>query len=56
MVYLSQQKIVHRDLATRNILVASDYSLKISDFGLARCIGNNDYYFYETERNLPIKW
>ena len=36
MGYLAGLNHVHRDLATRNILVAHDKTCKISDFGLSR--------------------
>lgn len=36
MAYLASLGIVHRDLATRNILLASNFTPKISDFGLSR--------------------
>merc|ERR1739845_343022 len=32
--YLGQNNIIHRDLAERNILVADQETVKISDFGL----------------------
>ena len=56
MDYLGRQNIVHRDLATRNILVSEDSHVKISDFGLAQVTGKNDYYILQTNRDLPIKW
>lgn len=56
MDYLGRQSIVHRDLAARNILVASEDTVKISDFGLAQDTGKNDYYILQTNRDLPIKW
>ena len=44
MAYLASLKIVHRDLATRNVLVCKDELLKISDFGLARDVYEEDFY------------
>lgn len=56
MKYLGEQKIVHRDLAARNILVVNEDHVKISDFGLARRTGADEYYILKTSRELPIKW
>lgn len=35
MEYLASKHVLHRDLATRNILLLSDLTCKISDFGLS---------------------
>jgi serine/threonine protein kinase len=39
MAYLSNKKIVHRDLAVRNILLKNEKYIKLSDFGLSRLEG-----------------
>ena len=51
--YLSELNIVHRDLASRNILVGDNKQLKISDFGLAR---EDECYVKTTEGKLPLRW
>lgn len=54
MNHLHSEKIIHRDLATRNILLASDFSPKIGDFGLSRLSQNN---YHKTTTNVgPLKW
>ncbi|XP_012562886.2 receptor-like tyrosine-protein kinase kin-16 isoform X3 [Hydra vulgaris] len=56
MEYLGKTNLVHRDLAARNILVGSEGSIKISDFGLARKITGEKIYVSTTCRPLPLKW
>ncbi|XP_041984957.1 tyrosine-protein kinase hopscotch [Aricia agestis] len=57
MDHVSAKNVVHRDLATRNILVVNKYHVKISDFGLARIIPKEENaYRIKTERLLPINW
>lgn len=57
MAYLGENYIVHRDLAARNILVAAEDLVKISDFGLARCVGYSGYYVVrENNQKLPMPW
>ncbi len=36
--YMHEQRYVHRDLKSSNILIDQRYNVKLADFGLARCI------------------
>ncbi|XP_004711011.1 muscle, skeletal receptor tyrosine-protein kinase isoform X2 [Echinops telfairi] len=56
MAYLSERKFVHRDLATRNCLVAESMVVKIADFGLSRNIYSADYYKANENDAIPIRW
>jgi serine/threonine protein kinase len=40
MRYLSEQGYVHRDLATRNVLLGDELQCKISDFGQSTLFGS----------------
>ena len=46
MAYISSLHLVHRDLATRNCLVATGLVVKIGDFGMSRNVNESDYYRY----------
>ena len=58
MRYLESQKIVHRDLALRNVLVTADdegkHSIKISDFGLSRPMPRD--YYKSNDKTIPYRW
>ena len=45
---------MHRDLATRNVLVADGKTIKISDFGLSRDIYEEDAYTKKTRVGLNV--
>lgn len=56
MQYLVTRKLVHRDLALRNILLADGDIVKICDFGLTKDVYKKEYYRKKGKGALPIKW
>ena len=51
------EQCIHRDLATRNVLVGEEYVIKVADFGLARDVYKSDMYVKATNAGvLPVKW
>lgn len=58
MEYIASQWIVHRDLASRNILVNSQRICKIGDFGMARHMQSFCGIYERHSRNtkIPVRW
>lgn len=57
MEYLSSKRYIHRDLATRNILVESELRVKIGDFGLTKVLPQDkEYYMVKEPGESPIFW
>ncbi|XP_037115766.1 tyrosine-protein kinase JAK2 isoform X2 [Syngnathus acus] len=57
MEYLSGKRYIHRDLATRNILVESEQRVKIGDFGLTKVLPHDkEYYMVKEPGESPIFW
>ncbi|XP_022808094.1 tyrosine kinase receptor Cad96Ca-like isoform X1 [Stylophora pistillata] len=56
MTYLSSIAVIHRDLAARNVLVGEEETCKLTDFGMARDVQENDIYERKSRGRLPVKW
>ena len=56
MEYVASQGIVHRDLASRNILVSDEMVCKVADFGFARRVNEDCAYERTTTNPVPVKW
>eukprot|EP01113_Clastostelium_recurvatum_P045818 TRINITY_DN7935_c0_g1_i1.p1 TRINITY_DN7935_c0_g1~~TRINITY_DN7935_c0_g1_i1.p1 ORF type:complete len:785 (-),score=104.93 TRINITY_DN7935_c0_g1_i1:14-2368(-) len=52
MMQLEAKKIAHCDLAARNLLVSSNYTVRVTDFGLSRSQDN----LRESESRIPVRW
>lgn len=57
MKYLEHEKVIHSDLAARNVLLKNNLTAKIADFGLARSLREDkDYYRWSAKANIPFLW
>ena len=56
MDYLTSKKVMHGDLACRNILLAENNIIKICDFGLAKDMYKSSTYQKKSNGPLPVKW
>jgi c-src tyrosine kinase len=52
MSYLEEKGIVHRDLAASNVLISQEDVAKVSDFGLAKKILDDN----NKNSRIRIKW
>lgn len=60
MKYLDDNRLVHRDLGARNILVGETINgipiVKVADFGMARKLMEENVYKPQNKLLCPIKW
>jgi hypothetical protein len=59
MEYLELKKLIHMDLAARNILLFTEEQVKIGDFGMSRSVKNDDeglYMMADHSKKIPCAW
>ncbi|EFX87291.1 hypothetical protein DAPPUDRAFT_44144, partial [Daphnia pulex] len=56
MDYLVSKKVLHGDLAARNILLADDGVAKVADFGMAKKMYYEENYEKRGQGLMPVKW
>ncbi|XP_010219358.1 PREDICTED: LOW QUALITY PROTEIN: receptor tyrosine-protein kinase erbB-3-like, partial [Tinamus guttatus] len=56
MYYLEEHRMVHRNLAARNVLLKSPSQAQVADFGVADLLYPDDKKYFYNEVKTPIKW
>ena len=56
MKYLASLNFIHRDIASRNCLVGSNFSVKLADFGMSRNLYESHYYRIQGKTSVPVRW
>jgi FMS-like tyrosine kinase 4 len=56
MEHLESKKVIHGDLAARNILLTSTLQVKVTDFGLSRRMYAYAEYVKKSKAPLPWRW
>ncbi|XP_057368624.1 vascular endothelial growth factor receptor 1-like [Daphnia carinata] len=56
MDYLASKKVLHGDLAARNVLLADDGVVKVADFGMAKRMYYDGKYEKTSQGLMPVKW
>ena len=56
MAYLEENRMVHGDLAARNVLVENARYVKITDFGLSRCLDVGESGYKAGQQKVPVRW
>jgi len=55
MEHLHSENVIHRDLASRNVLLTKDFEPKIADFGMSRNDNTNEANSTKSDTG-PLKW
>ena len=54
--YIATRRIVHRDVAARNVLLDATLTCKISDFGMASALVDHSKEYIREKDQLAIRW
>lgn len=54
--HMHQNNLIHRDIACRNLLVNSNWEVKIADFGLTVLCSSDSQYASNSTEKLPWAW
>lgn len=54
MYYLEENRVVHRNLAARNVLLKHNYTAQISDYGIADLLYPDDKKYFYNEAKVRI--
>ena len=54
--YISTRRIVHRDVAARNVLLDSTMVCKVSDFGMATALAEDGKEYIRSNEQLALRW
>lgn len=56
LAHLHSFRIVHRDVAARNILVTDDWDVRLSDFGMSKQLAKGQVYGTFKSKHGPVRW
>jgi serine/threonine protein kinase len=57
ILHLHSEHVIHRDISARNMLVAKDTTVRVTDFGLSRLRQDTEESYATTKSNVgPVKW
>ncbi|KAL6075324.1 Insulin-like growth factor 1 receptor, variant 2 [Balamuthia mandrillaris] len=56
MQHLHAEHVVHRDLAARNVLLTSDLTAKVADFGMSRLVASEENQHQTSTYVGPVRW
>jgi len=54
--YLNHLNLIHCDIATRNCLFYSDYTIKLTDCAMALPQYQQEYWMINDGRLIPLRW